>query len=189
MKEESSGVAQGTSICLTLFCRNSKSGSVSRPLQSDHEYRRLDVRARLCPTGGLVGSSCARLYQQSTRNARSVCHRLGSPTDSPNGKASASSCARSRSHRRVVGRARTKREASRTLLPKTENCIIFWESQDCGRFSSYRQFVFAIPSNISPPAFCHHRTSLPLVPIRMRNSHVEPTPMFLPWPSSPVQSF
>ncbi len=56
---------------------------------------------------GLAGSSRARSYprsyprsyQRSTRSARSVFHRLGSPTDSLNGKASASSYARSSSHR------------------------------------------------------------------------------------------
>lgn len=39
----------------------------------------------------LADLSRPRSYQRSTRNARRVFHRLGSPTDSPSGRASASS--------------------------------------------------------------------------------------------------
>jgi hypothetical protein len=62
--------------------------------------RTLEIQFLDCRREGVrVHVRLARSYQRSTRNARSVFHRLGSPTDSPNGKASASSCPRFRSHR------------------------------------------------------------------------------------------
>src|SRR5580658_2074572 len=54
-----------------------------------------------------------------------------------------------------------------------DSLLIFRESPYCGRFSSYRLAAVAMLSNISPPAFCHHRTSLPPVPIRKQNFLVD----------------